>query len=199
MLERCIARLGQHYILWMMIVTRLCGLVGGALVVYYVRLTLELSAALQYHWNLIATVVVLVAVTTTVLLALVETRALRTVLRCLHLGRPFPVELGRQAGREAVAFPVRHHLREALVVPLCCLPPVYIYLPWAAGAQPIVLAHITIAALMGVATAVSMTYFVIDRLMRPVIRHLIVYGVDIDYNNLRTSRIFNQMLFSFTL
>ncbi|HEY3245320.1 MAG TPA: ATP-binding protein, partial [Phycisphaerae bacterium] len=47
--------------------------------------------------------------------------------------------------------------------------------------------------------AVSMTYFVIDRLMRPVIRHLIVYGVDIDYNNLRTSRIFNQMLFSFTL
>ena len=36
MLERYIARLGSSYIVWMMIVTRLFGMVGGVAVVYYV-------------------------------------------------------------------------------------------------------------------------------------------------------------------
>lgn len=199
MLDRLVARLGPSYILWMMIVTRLCGLVGGALVVYYVSLTLELSETLQFHWSLVASVVVLMAVTVTVLLALAETRALRTVLERLRLGRGFEVELGRQAGREAVAFPVRHHLREAALVPLCCLPPVYVYLPWAAGAPMIMLVHITIATLMGVAVAVSVAYFTIQELMKPVIRHLLAYRVQIDYENLPSSRLFNELLFPFTL
>jgi signal transduction histidine kinase len=199
MLDRLVARFGPSYILWMMIVTRLCGLVGGALVVYYVGLTLDLSETLRFHWSLVATVVVLVAVTVTVLLALAETRALRTVLERLRLGRGFEVELGRQAGREAVAFPVRHHLREAVLVPMCCLPPVYVYLPWAAGAPLIMLVHITIATLMGVGAAVSVAYFTIQELMKPVTRHLLAYRVEIDYENLPNSRLFSELLFPFTL
>jgi signal transduction histidine kinase len=183
----------------MMVATRVCGLVGGALVVYYVGLTLELSGSLQFHWNIVAAAVVLLSVTVTVLLALWETRKLRSVMRLLHLGRPFPEELGRQAGREAIVFPIRHHLREAFLVPLCCLPPVYVYLTWAAQAPAVVLVHITIATFMGVAAAVSIAYFVIERLMYPVARHLLDYGVVVDYENLPSGRIYNQLLFSFTL
>ncbi|MCH7870331.1 MAG: HAMP domain-containing protein [Planctomycetes bacterium] len=198
-IDAWVARLGPAYIWWMMVVTRLCGLIGGALVVYYVRLTLELSETLQFHWNIAAAAVVLLAVSATVLLAMWETRRLRAVLRLLHLGRSFPEELGREAGREAVVFPIRHHLREGFVVPLCCLPPVYIYLTWVAHAPINMLVHITIAASMGIATAVSMTYFVIERLMYPVVRHLMNYGVVVDYKNLPTSRLHNRLLFSFTL
>ncbi|MFQ5805735.1 MAG: sensor histidine kinase [Phycisphaerae bacterium] len=183
----------------MMIATRLCGLIGGALVVYYVGLTLELSGPLQFHWKVAATAVVLNAVTVTVLLALWETRKLRAVMRLLHLGHAFPAELGRDAGCEAVVFPIRHHLREAVLVPLCCLPPVYIYLTWAADAPLVVLVHISIATFMGVTAAVSMAYFVIERLMHPVVRHLMDYGVVVDYENLPTSRLFKQLLFSFAL
>ncbi len=199
MLQRWVTRLGPAYIVWMMIITRLGGLIGGVLVVYYVGLTLDLSGALQFHWRVAAAAVVLNAVTVTVLLALWETRKLRAVMRLLHLGHPLPTELGRAAGREAVVFPIRHHLREAVLVPLCCLPPVYIYLTWAAGASMTVLVHISIATFMGVATAVSMTYFVIERFMLPVARHLMDYGVVVDYENLPTSRLYKQLLFSFAL
>ncbi len=199
MLQRWVTRLGPAYIIWMMVATRLGGLVGGVLVVYYVGLTLDLSGALQFHWRVAAAAVVLNAVTVTVLLALWETRKLRAVMRLLHLGHPLPTALGRAAGREAVVFPIRHHLREAVLVPLCCLPPVYVYLTLAAGASVTVLVHVSIATFMGVATAVSMTYFVIERLMLPVTRHLMDYGVVVDYENLPTSRLYKQLLFSFAL
>jgi signal transduction histidine kinase len=183
----------------MMIATRGCGLIGGALVVYYVRLTSELTGVLEFHWNVAAAAVVLLAVTLMVLLALWETRKVRAVMRLLHLGRPFPPDLGREAGREAVVFPIRHHWREALLVPLCCLPPVYVYLTWAADASLNLLIHITIATFMGVAVAVTVAYFVIERLMYPVVRHLLDYGVILDYENLPTARLQKQLLFSFTL
>jgi len=199
MLQRWVRQLGPAYIVWMMIATRACGLIGGALVVYYVRLTSELTGVLEFHWNVVAAAVVLLAVTLTVLLALWETRKVRAVMRLLHLGHPFPPDLGREAGREAVVFPIRHHWREALLVLLCCLPPVYVYLTWAADASLNLLIHITIATFMGVAVAVTVAYFVIERLMYPVVRHLLDYGVIVDYENLPTARLQKQLLFSFTL
>jgi signal transduction histidine kinase len=183
----------------MLIATRACGLIGGALVVYYVRLTSNLSGPMQFHWSVVATAVVLMSVTLTVLLGLWETRKLRAVMRLLLLGHPFPPELGRAAGREAVVFPIRHHWREALLTLLCCLPAVYIYLTWVAGAPLLLLVHITIATFMGVAAAVSLAYTVIQRLMYPVARHLFDYGVVVDYESLPTGRLHNQLLFSFIL
>jgi signal transduction histidine kinase len=120
-------------------------------------------------------------------------------MRLLHLGRPFPAALGREAGREAVTFPLRHHLREAALVPLVCLPPVYVYLTWAADAPLQVLAHITIATTLGVATAVSIAYLVIERLMRPVARRLTNFGVEVDYENLPANRLHQRLVYFFTL
>jgi signal transduction histidine kinase len=199
MLQQWVTRLGPAYIVWMMIATRLCGLIGGVLVVYYVRLTCELTGRLGFHWQIAGATVVLGCVTLTVFVGLWETRRLRAVMRLLRLGHPFPAELGREAGREAVVFPIRHHLREAALTLLFCLPPVYLHLTWAADAPAAVLIHITIATLMGVAVAVSVAYFVIERLMHPVVRHLMDYGVVVDYEKLPTSRIYKQLLFSFFL
>jgi len=199
MLQRWVTRLGPAYIVWMMIATRLCGLIGGVLVVYYVGLTCELTGRLGFHWQIAGATVVLGCVTLTVFVGLWETRRLRAVMRLLHLGHPFPAELGREAGREAVVFPIRHHLREAPLTLLFCLPPVYVHLRWAADAPATVLIHITIATFMGVAAAVSIAYFVIERLMHPVVRHLMDYGVVVDYENLPSSRLFKQLLFSFAL
>ena len=197
--EQLVARLGPAYIVWMMILTRLGGLIGGVAVVYYVRLALDLSGDLQYHFNIVAAVVVLLAVVATVLLALWETRTLRIVLRRLRLGHGIPDKMGREAGREAVVFAIRHHIREAFIVPMVCLPPVYVYLTFAAGAPPYVLHHITIATFIGVSSAVSLTYFVIERLMDPVVNHLIDYGVVIDYENLPMGRLQNRLMVMFTL
>jgi signal transduction histidine kinase len=199
MLQQWVTRLGPAYIVWMMIATRLCGLIGGALVVYYVGLTCELTGRLGFHWQIAGATVVLGCVTLTVFVGLWETRRLRAVMRLLHLGHPFPAELGQEAGREAVVFPIRHHLREAPLTLLFCLPPVYVHLRWAADAPTTVLIHITIATFMGVAVAVSVAYFVIERLMHPVVRHLMDYGVVVDYENLPTSRLYKQLLFSFSL
>ncbi len=198
-LERYVSKLGSAYIVWMMIVTRLGGLIGGAAVVYYVRLTLDLSGAMYFHFSVVATIVVLLAITATVALALWETRSLRHVLRCLHLGHTFTNQMGREAGREAVVFPVQHHLREAFVVPLCCLPPVYIYLTLAVDASFNVLLHITIAAFLGISSALSLTYFTIERLLYPVVRHLADYGVVVDYDDIPIGRLQNRLTFSFTL
>ncbi len=199
MLQQWVTRLGPAYIVWMLIATRLCGLIGGVLVVYYVRLTCELTGRLGFHWQIAGATVVLGCVTLTVFVGLWETRRLRAVMRLLRLGHPFPAELGREAGREAVVFPIRHHLREAALTLLFCLPPVYVHLTWAADAPRAVLIHITIATAMGVAVAVSVAYFVIERLMHPVVRHLMDYGVVVDYEKLPTSRIYKQLLFSFFL
>ena len=119
--EQLVARLGPAYIVWMMILTRLGGLIGGVAVVYYVRLALDLSGDVQYHFKIVAAVVVLLAVVATVLLALWETRTLRIVLRRLRLGHGIPDKMGREAGREAVVFAIRHHIREAFIVPMVCL------------------------------------------------------------------------------
>jgi len=197
--ERFVSKFGPSYIVRMMIVTRLGGLIGGAAVVYYVQLTLDLSGALSFHFRIAAAAVVLLAITATVLLALLETRSLRAVMTNLRLGHPFSEHLGLAAGREAVLFSVRHHLREAFIVPLCCLPPVYIYLTWAADASFNVLLHITIGAFLGISCAVSLTYFIIERLMVPVVQHLTDYGVVIDYETIPTGRLQNRLLFCFTL
>ncbi len=75
MLARLIPKLGSHYILVMMIVTRLISVVGGTLTIYYIDLTLRVTPQVKLHFELLAAFTVTLAMTATVLLALWETRA----------------------------------------------------------------------------------------------------------------------------
>ncbi|HUY37033.1 MAG TPA: ATP-binding protein [Pirellulales bacterium] len=180
--QRMLQRLGPHYILWMMVVTRLGGSVGGLLVLYYVQLTLTLRDVVRVHFEVVALSSVGVAVTLTVFYGLWETRHLRRALAALGEGRPVEAPLAREAGREAVIFAGRHHLAESWLVPATTLAPLLIFLKLVDDVPVSVLVNVTMAGFMGTVMALMSTYFLISSFMRPVVGHLIKHGIAIDFD-----------------
>lgn len=189
MAERLLQRFGHHYILVMMILTRLFGSVGGLLVIYYVELTLDLPDIIRRHFRIAAGVVVVIGCTLTVLLALWQTRNLRQVLRKMRSGEAIDTGEAAAAGREAVVFVGQHHRHEAWLVPASTLVPVLIFLKLVDNAAPSILLNITIAVFMGIAMALMSTYFAVDHAMQPVIRRLLDYGAEIEYDSLPAGRL----------
>ena len=171
--ERMLRRLGPHYILWMMAVTRLSGSVGGLLVLYYVHLTLTLPDNVRRHFEAVALISVAVAVTLTFIYSLWETRRLRQVLVLVREGLPIDRALGQEAGREAVTFAGRHHRAEAWLVPASTAAPLLIFLKLVDHASLSVLINVSMAAFMGTVMALMSTYFLIAAFMRPVIAYLL--------------------------
>jgi two-component system sensor histidine kinase ChiS len=198
-LLRLVGRLGEHYIVLMMIATRLCGSTGGLLVVYYVNLTLRMPDEIRWHFHVLAGIVVLIAVTLTVLSSLWETPCLRLALARLRRGEPVEPELAAQAGREAVIFPARHHFNEAWMVPICTLLPVLVILKELDDASWTILLNITLAVFMGIAMALMTTFFIIDKCIQPVIRHLLANGLVIDYPALPRNRLRSRLNLCFVL
>ncbi|HEV3005589.1 MAG TPA: ATP-binding protein, partial [Pirellulales bacterium] len=192
-------RLGQHYILWMMVITRLGGSIGGLLVLYYVHLTLTLPVQVRIHFEMVALVTVAVAVTLTVVYSMWETQHLRRALACLHKGLPVASSLGREAGREAVIFAGRHHLAETWLVPATTLAPLLVFLKLVDDASVVVLVNVSMAGFMGTVMALMSTYFLISSLMRPVIGHLLQHGVDIDFDALPVSYLRSRLNVCFSL
>jgi H+/Cl- antiporter ClcA len=80
MSDRALNKFGSRYILMMMLATRVVGLIGGFLTIYYMNLTLRMTPSMRHHWDVSAAISILAAGVVTVLLALWETRALRSVL-----------------------------------------------------------------------------------------------------------------------
>src|SRR5687768_3625549 len=101
--------LGHRYIVAIFLATRGCGSLGGALVVYYVNLTLTMQEPMRTHFYVSCAVVVLICVCLTSLYSLWETRHLKAALKLLQRGEKPDKELAAKAGAEAVVFPVRHH------------------------------------------------------------------------------------------
>ncbi len=197
--DRLVAHLGSRYVLLMMIVTRLCGSVGGVMVVYYVNLTLTLPDQIRQHFHVLAAIVVGVAVLATVLLAMWETRHLRPVLQRLHRGLPVDAAQAAQAGREAVILPARHHLNEAWLVPSSTLLPVLIVLRVLDNASVDILVNITIAVFMGIAMALMSTFFVVERSTQPIVRYLLDQGVPIDFQSLPRNKLRSRLNLCFGL
>ncbi len=198
-LLRLVRWLGPHYILLMMIATRLSGSVGGLLVVYYVNLTLRMPDQVRHHFYVLAGIVVVVAVLSSVLASMWETRHLRRVLAHLQGDEPVEVVLAARAGREAVVFPARHHKNEAWLVPSVTLVPVLIALRLMDGASWTVMTNITLAVFMGITMALMTTFFVIELCLQPVIHHLLDSGIAIDYPALPQSRLRGRLNLCFAL
>jgi two-component system sensor histidine kinase ChiS len=197
--DRLVARFHRHYILVMMLATRLSGSIGGVLVVYYVNLTLMMPDVIRSHFQNLAVIVVGIAVALTILLALWETKTLRAVLGQLALGQPIAPAQAAQAGREAVIFPGRHHRNEAWLVPSTTLLPVLLFLKLVDDAPLPVLTNITLAVFMGIAMALMSTFFVIERCMQPVVRHLLDHGVAIEFETLPQSKLRSRLNLCFGL
>ncbi|MBI3469016.1 MAG: hypothetical protein HY000_38930, partial [Planctomycetes bacterium] len=200
MAERLLRRLGHHYILVMMIATRLFGSIGGLLVIYYVELTSwEMPIQVRMHWRIASVVVVIIACALTVFLAMYETRSLRRVLRALIRGQAADPAQAVQAGREAVMFVSRHHRHEAWLVPCSTLVPVLIFLKVVDDVSATVMGNITIAVFMGISMALMSTFFAIEHCMQPVIRCLLDHGDRIDYTSLPVGNLRFRLRLCFTL
>jgi signal transduction histidine kinase/DNA-binding response OmpR family regulator/HPt (histidine-containing phosphotransfer) domain-containing protein len=181
--EKYLQRLGHHYIVLMMIVTRLCGCTGGLLVIFYTILTLRMPDQLFFHFCVSALVLTGESATATVFIALWELRHVRRVLKRIQLGQALDPDEARRAGREAVTFPARHHRLEAWFVPCSTLVPILIYLGGWHQATSVVMINITLAVFMAIAMALMAHYFSIEHCMQPVVRHLLTHGVPIDYQS----------------
>src|SRR5262245_15028574 len=196
---RVLNRYGSRYILVMMIVTRLVACVTGSLCVVYVNLTFQLSVDAQWHFALAAAAVILAAVVVTILMALWEPRDLRHVLGRLRRGQPVDPARAERAGREAVLFPGRHALNEALVDPLVTVVPLCTYLHLADGLPWKVILQVSIAGFLGLSVIILQTFFMTERWLAPVIRYLLNRHVVIRFDSLLASRLQVRMTLCFSL
>lgn len=199
MVQRLFQRWGEHYIVVMMIITRVFGTVGGLLVIYYTELTLDLPDQIRMHFRIASVAVVIVACTATVLLALWETRTLRRVLKRIRVGGQPEDQEEIAAGREAFSFVSRHHQHEAWLVPCTTLVPVLILLKLLDNASVTVMLNITLAVFMGISMALMSTFFVVEHFMQPVIRCLLDQGIPINYESLPAGRLQFRFRLCFTL
>ena len=197
--DRLVRQLGPRYIAAMLLTTRACGSLGGALVVYYVNLTLTLEEPTRTRFIIVSAIVVLIAVVLALLTAMWETRHLRPALKLLKEGQRPDEGLAEAAGREAVLFPVRHHLNEAWLVPTTTLVPVLLLLWMIDKAPAQVLGNIALAVFMGIGLALMSTFFIIERLMQPVVRYLLEQGIAIQFDSLPANRLRSRLNLSFGL
>ena len=199
MTARLLNRFAAHYILVMMCVTRVFAFVAGGLCICYVNLTFHLSLYTQRHFEIAAVSVILLTAVLTVLMALWETRDLRGALALLKGGKPVDQPMALAAGRQAVLFPGRHALHEALLDPFITILPLCVVLHFADNAPTLVMVQVGIAGFMGLAAIIMTTFFISERWLRPVIQHLLDEGLPVAYTQLPESKLQSRMTVCFGL
>jgi signal transduction histidine kinase/GAF domain-containing protein len=172
---------------------------GGALAIYYAHITLNLRDEDLFHWITIGITIIIFALTFQVLHGLWETRALRSLLSDLFHGQSVPKELATKGGSQAVTFAIRHNVLVGLSAPVYTIIPACIYMDWAVDASRTMLIHITIATLIAIVACVSMIYFAMDYMMRPVLRHLANNGIDFEFDKIITGKLQNRLMFYLTM
>jgi signal transduction histidine kinase len=196
---RLLKRFPAQYILLMMCFSGVFAFAISALCVVYVDITFHVGLFNQQHWHLIATSIIVPGVFFTVCLAHGETRNLRRVLVLLRDAKPVDLGLAVSAGREAVLFPGRHALHEAIVDPCITIVPLCFILHFIEGAPWLVSLQITLAGFMGLSAIIMTTFFISEHWLRPVIQHLLDEGVPIAYTQLPESKLQWRMTICFSL
>lgn len=197
--DRWLEDLGHHFILVMMIATRLFGISGGLLVIYYVEFTMEIPHETRMHFRITSAIVTAVACALTLLLSQWETRHLREAIKRLTRGDEVDQELGDHAGREAVEFSSRHHRNEAWLVPASTWLPVLIVLKVVDSASVMIMGSITVAVFIAISMALMSHFFAVEHCMKAVIRFLLRRGVAINYEKVRPGKLRFRMRLCFTL
>jgi len=199
MFEHLFERLTSRYLAAMFAATRLCGSLGGALVVYYVNLTVTLPEPTLTRFIVACTTVVLVAVILSLIVAGWETRHLRRTLAQLFAGEEPDPAIALKAGREAVLLPARHHWNEAWLVPCSTLIPVLIVLGLVERVPAATMLNVTLAVFMGICLSLMSTFFIMERAMQPVVRFLLDKGVPIDFERLPSNHLRTRLNLCFGL
>ncbi len=182
-------RLGGHYILVMMLSTRLLASLGGFLSVYYVTLMLSLAPDVEQHFMLIAGWFVSLGIVLSTLLALYYTRHARRVLDLLRQGKPVGAELAARAGPEIVLFPGRQCLREIVVDPIVIVLPICVTMRTVDGLSLAAVIQTGIAGCLGIAAVLLMAFFMEERWLTPLVQYLLDRGVSIDFDSMPPGRL----------
>jgi len=199
MRERVLERFPAHYILVMMGVNRAFAVVISSLCVFYVNLTFNLAIHTKRNFEVTAVAVIIIGVILTTLMALWETRDLRRVLVLLKAGRSIDLGMAVAAGRQAVIFPGRHALYEAILDPTITILPLSLVLHFGDHAPPLVTLQVALAGFMGLTALIMVGFFVTEHWLRPVIRHLLDEGIPIAYTQLPESKLQLRMTICFSL
>lgn len=199
MTDRLLRRLGEHYLLLMMLVTRLFALIGGGLTVYYIHLTLALTSDIVHHLIVGGLTVVVAAVAATILIAQWETRDVRRVIRQLRSGAAVAPSLAVKAGRRAVLFPGQHVYVEAVVDPFLTVLPLCLYLWFVGDVSWNTLGQVVVAGFLGISSVLIATYFVCETWMVAVIRYFLEKNIRVPFESLPIRRLNVRMYLSISL
>ncbi len=199
MTDRLLKKWGEHYLLLMMLVSRLFALIGGGLTIYYVNLTVTVSPTIEQHLRFAGATIVVSAVATTLILAQWETRDLRKVLRALGRGETVDPDVAQRASQTAVLFPGQHVWREALIDPLVTIVPLCAFLWLVDHASWTLCGQVLVAGFLGISSVLLATYFICEVWMAPVIRYLLNGGIQIPFDSYPVSRLHIRMYVSFGL
>ena len=199
MSEWVFKKAGEHHLLAMMLVTRLFALVGGGLVIYYVNLTFDFPPRTQRLFAVGSITVVIAAVLLTIAISHWELRHLRRTLRALRRGEPVDPEAAAAAGKQAVLFPGRHALAEAIYDPLLTVLPLCIFMRIADQAPLSVLIQIVIAGFLGISYVLVTTFFITERWMAVVVRYLLDQKAPIPFDSLPVNKLQQRLNVCFSV
>lgn len=182
-------RLGGHYILAMMLSTRVVASLGGGLTAYYVALMVTFTPQAEWHFAASVGLFVSLGIALSTLLALHYTTELRETLRRLGRGDVVSPQLAAKAAEQAVLFPGRNCLREAIIDPIMIVAPVCTIMRRLDDMPAAALAQIALAGIFGIATVLLITFFVTERWLAAVVRHLLERGIPVEFDAMPSSRI----------
>ena len=181
----------------MMLFTRFIGSIGGGFVLFYVVLSTDMPVEVQDRFLGLGYVLIAMSVALTVPLSWSHTRRLRQALGCIHQGQTLSPDLADAAIREAVRFPLRQNILEALVVPCTSALPMCLDLGHRFTVTNDFLIQIVIASFLAVGLVLLITFFASEQWMSVAIADLMKRGGAINFDELPQSRLQARIMLCF--
>lgn len=198
MIEWIYRKSRNHFITVMMLFTRLIGSIGGGFVVFYVLLSMHMEADVQERFISNAIPMIIFAVSMTIPIAWAHTTALRRAL-CIPFHEKVPRELADRALLEAIRFPLRQNVLEAIFVPCVTALPMCLDLYQKFGVEWTFMLQIVITTYLAVGLVLFITFFGSEQWMGIVIADLMQRGGGIDFDELPRNSLKQRMMLCFGL
>lgn len=199
MIEWIYRKSRQNFVTVMMITTRVIGSIGGGFVLFYVILSTEMPSEVKHRFLDLGYFLVVLAVALTVPVSWTHTKRLRHALGLIGEKKPVPPELAKAAALEAVRFPLRQNILEAIFVPLTSTLPMCLAMSSQFGVSRDFIIQIILASLLGIGLVLLITFFGSEQWMSVAIADLMKRGGQIDFDELPRSRLKSRIMLCFSI
>ncbi len=183
----------------MMITTRVIGSIGGGFVLFYVILSTEMPNEVKDRFLDLGYFLVMLAVTLTVPVSWMHTKRLRHTLGLIAEEKPVSPKLAKAAMLEAVRFPLRQNILEAIFVPLTSTLPMCLAMSSQFGVSEDFIIQIILASFLGIGLVLLITFFGSEQWMSVAIGDLMKRGGQIDFDELPRSRLKSRIMLCFSI